>query len=368
MSREVDNALRRLEASQEIYDNYVETAENVEKLYKTYEEFHNLLKGQETEVIEVSEFLSADPRYYNIPADYRVLSNAIDVYNRKPIYLSKHEPPGTTIVLLNALYHIFNNWGDWRECNIIIGTDASYRPHGRVEKINDHTFLIILGRYLVSDTFILSAAIYELIFDIRSESQAEISFVEAFSEQNFEKVLPKSVHAFQLPYMIAQILSGDRLRIGARFRDETLQKKLQYAISLQTTMIVFLISHELAHIYFDHFDRDDPNAEIFEHFIRGMMSDDTFYADYEGELNHYFSKVFPRHSSEISADLEALRVAGNVGVDLFNNKYPGLAGAFIFLQLISALDKLNFYRAYGTDVFEHIDKFSFNRNLLAADI
>lgn len=331
--------------------------------------FHEMMLDNSTPVEDIVQFVRSNDEGLGGPLLEKMIVIACETRRTGRIFFTKSEPIKSTIYILYSLHHILNNTDDLdNNAKFIIATDSQYRPHAQVTIIDDSCFSILISRYLISDSYIFACSIYDIVFKARSSE--EMSFLEAFSKPILEKVILESHHRIQLPYALASLFVGEKLRCCAIFDRDTVETKAAYAIHFCTCMIVFILAHELGHIVSKHLeDRSDAGASPFIDIIEDHISN----IDIDSHQNRaihdiYLKKYAPAHSKEFAADAVALQITLNVSVDLFENKYPGLAAAFVVICIISTLDKLSFFVRTGHSITDLLDITRFNRVPFAPDL
>ena len=330
-----------------------------------------MLYDKEIEPDELCRYIERHRDSYRLFLTANMVYDACEIARQGSVFLSKCEPITTSIILLASLKHILNNYIHVNErFSLIVATDSRYRPHGRVERIAENCYLIVVGRYLVIDSFLISTTIYDSIFALRKERETD--FLQAFSSDLLAKTMMSSYHKYQFPFILSGIYMGENIRCAGIFDSENRLKYGSYCTSLALCMISFIFGHEIGHIFNDDLN---PNKTQREHNIYKTMlvnqidsNESDFYNENKEQIKWYISEYADIHGCECDADLRGLQISMDVAVDLFQNKLVGLAASFLTLKLMSLFDKLHFFFINRKNINDIVSLEDFNRVLFSADI
>ncbi|SCY54229.1 hypothetical protein [Nitrosospira sp. Nsp13] len=338
--------------------------------------FHRLLSDRNVSPPDVSHYMSLMAENANCSWDTVIFKAPMVEWCRKTmlsrnVSFSPYEPPKTVSLLLQALDHLLNNLdSSFSDLHFILATDMKYRPHGQVQKLGHDTYLIIFGCYLVADMEGLARTYYDLIARARA-NDVNKPFEEIFLDGSIEYALAHSLHRLQLPYFLASMFLGEKYRFAHNASPTAANNKMKERIdAFHILMIVFLLAHEFGHIRAGHLE---GNSSLFSPVAWYLMEGSEFYALKDLAIDprivkNYQDMYFPFHQKEFIADAVACHLTMNVAVDLFHNKWPGLAAVGIVLAAISLFDRMNYLLTRGMDPATRIGLSRFNRVPFAPDL
>jgi hypothetical protein len=322
--------------------------------------FHKILLDPKISIEEILDFVQVNLPVGSIPIHEGLVEIAVEIARRGTFFLTPVEPINTSIYILNAIHLIVENVELGKSIDeIFICTDHSYRPHASVQVVEENSYAIILGYYLFMDCYLMSATYYDLIF--RARDGKNIEFSEVFSSKYLIPILRTSHHMWQMPCILAGTVLGEKLRCAAIFPESLLTEKSGYVTQFSMLMHVFIIAHEIGHVFSGHLSLKSSSM-VQREIVVSLL--DTYFSEEPAEeiqKKIYINRYLNRHCEEFQADDFALQQCINTSVDLFGSRLPGIAAAFVVINLISMFDKIFHYATTGQNVTKIVGITKFNR-------
>lgn len=267
---------------------------------------------------------------------------------RCPIRFTPVEPPATAILLSQSYARV--SWlafpRDTRSA-FLLATDNRYRPHASVQQWAQDRYLILMGRYVLLDTSILSRVLARLIVEAGARSPG---MAEPWAHPDFPPALLEVARANQwlhqqIAYGLCAAAEGERYRLAFIENTDPAQGVITEQVSneIAAGALDFLIGHELSHVAQGHLQAGGRPAGESPWYASAVL-DRVRPAEI---VEEYLRRYWPVHSLESEADLDAvLWAAGDGETGAWDLR---LMGAQLAITVISFLDRANHLLKFGRD-------------------
>lgn len=283
---------------------------------------------------------------------------------RYPLRFSPAERPGSAALLARSFARVSDLMGLDPKHEFLFATDYRYRPHASVQQWAEDRYLVLMGRFVVEDTWALAVIVAQLIV-VTCEAFPGVREPWALAE--FPSALIAVAEANpdlrrRLAYGMCAGVEGERFRIafGVPHLDpERDARSGRVTREIAFGALDFLTGHELAHVHRGHLDatyRPAGNApwfgdQTFAH-VRSAGRGSTV-------VEKYLEECWPAHGRELEADLFGMMSAADVGAKVAQDLR--LIGIQFAISLISFQDRANYVIEYGDDPAEAVGLREFNR-------
>ncbi|MCA2230383.1 hypothetical protein [Nonomuraea aurantiaca] len=276
-----------------------------------------------------------------------------------PIRFTSAEPPSSAAHLAGSFTRVSELMGLDPAHEFLFATDYRYRPHASVQPWAENRYLVLMGRYVVEDTWTLSLILAQLVVLTGS---AFPGVAEPWTHPDFpQAMLDTAQHnpylQQQIAYGMCAAVEGERYRTAVGVDDHTMLTPVMAEIARGA--MDFLVGHELSHVHRGHLHAASRSAGESPWFAGEAFERARETPDGAAAVEAYLRDYWPAHSMELEADLFALMSAADIGASVA--KELRLVGIQFAVSLLSFLDRANYLIEFGYDPAEALGLRQYNR-------
>jgi tetratricopeptide (TPR) repeat protein len=328
--------------------------DEVEQGFTNREAFHRALHADEVtaaELASLGESASAGSVGGTTAAEMEQLRRDLA---RSPIRFTPVEPPSCAVHLSRSFTRVSELMGLCKEHEFLFATDYRYRPHASVQQWAENRYLVLMGRYVVMDTWALSLILAQLIV---LAGRAFPDMEKPWTHPDFPQALLDTAREnpffhHQIAYGMCAAVEGERYRTAIAIANQAHENVdlIPVMFEIASGAMDFLVGHELSHVHRGHLHAagqpagESPwfAAEAFDRVRESANGADVF--------ETYLRDYWPAHSLELEADLFAMMSAADIGASVAQDLR--LMGIQFAVSLLSFLDRANYLIEFGYDPAE----------------